>query len=262
MPSDFPAPLSPSPPAASPPAVSPTASPAIGVLMLDTRFPRPPGDIGNPASWPGPVAFARIAGASVPRAVRAGAPDPALLAPFIAEARHLAANGARLIATSCGFLSPFQADLARACPVPLVSSALLLVGLLQAGMPPGRRVGVLTVSAERLGPAHLAGAGAPADTPLAGLPPDASLARTLLEDRERLDPAAAEAEVRQAGRALRAAHPEVAAIVLECTNLPPYAAALRRDLGLPVYGIVDLCLWLLRLLGPGAPDGIQDPAAP
>jgi Asp/Glu/hydantoin racemase len=54
----------------------------------------------------------------------------------------------------------------------------------------------------------------------------------------------------EAGRALVAAHPGIGAIVLECTNMPPYAAALQAELGLPVHDVRSLGLWLQAGLRP------------
>jgi len=216
----------------------------IGVLMLETRFPRPPGDIGNPAGFPFPLRYAVVPRARVGRVVRPGEPDPALLEGFLAAAERLAAEGCAALTTSCGFLAPFQAALAARAGIPVAASALLLVPMLQATLPPGRRVGVLTVDAAALGPAHLAAAGAAPDTPVEGIEREGELARVLLDDLPELDTAAAGADVVAAGERLRARHPEVGAIVLECTNMPPYAAALRRATGLPVQGLPELLAWL------------------
>ena len=64
----------------------------IGVLMLETRFPRIPGDMGNAASWPFPVLYKVVAGASPQRVVRERAAG--LLAPFRDAARELVRLGA------------------------------------------------------------------------------------------------------------------------------------------------------------------------
>ncbi|MFZ9406863.1 MAG: aspartate/glutamate racemase family protein, partial [Burkholderiaceae bacterium] len=90
---------------------------------------------------------------------------------------------------------------------------------------------------------------APAETPLAGLDPDGELARTLFEDRETLDPRRAEADAVDAAMRLTAAHPDLAALVLECTNLPPYRGAIMRATGLPVYDCNTLVRWLWQGLG-------------
>lgn len=209
------------------------AAGCLGLLMLDTRFPRPPGDIGHPASFTIPVRWARVAGASPQRVVREDAAG--LLAPFIASARALVAEGARAIGTGCGFLVLHQAALQAALPVPVWSSALLALPELAALRP-----GVVTADAAALGPAHLAAAGAPADTPVEGLAPGCAFQRTLLEDRPELDAADAEAQVVAAAQRLVARDPAIGAIVLECTNMPPYADAVQRATGRPVHHVLSL----------------------
>ncbi len=214
--------------------------PALGILMLRTSFPRPPGDVGNPATWPGPSLYKVVQPADVAAVVRAGPLPDGLVEAFVAAGRELAAEGADLVTTSCGFLVTAQQALADALPVPVVTSSLLQIPDIEADLPRGRRVGVITIDARRLSPAHLAAAGAPADTPLAGLEEGGELHRVITQDLAVLDPAAAESDVLAAGRALQAAHPDLGAVVLECTNLPPYREALSRALGLPVYDLVTL----------------------
>ena len=107
----------------------------LGVLMLDTRFPRAIGDVGNPKSFAMPVRHRVVAGASPQRVVGEG--DPALLQPFIDAARQLVDDGARAITTSCGFLVLFQQALQTALPVPVWTSSLLKLPELQAPGPGG-----------------------------------------------------------------------------------------------------------------------------
>jgi Asp/Glu/hydantoin racemase len=178
--------------------------------------------------------------ASVAAVVTAGPLPDALVAAFVDAGQALIAEGATLITTSCGFLVAAQAALQAALPVPVVTSSLLQIPEVQAGLPAGRRVGVLTFDARRLTAAHLAAAGAPADTPLAGLEEGGELHRVISRDLAVLDGKAARADALAAGRGLLAAHPQVGALVLECTNLPPYRAALAESLGLPVYDLVTL----------------------
>lgn len=215
----------------------------LGILMLDTRFPRIEGDVGNPASFPFPVIFERLDGIGPADAVWA-APDRGRIHRALERhARRLAAEGAVGIATSCGFLALFQAELAAVSPIPVATSALLLVPQVGRMLPAGKRVGVITASAAGLTAAHLAAAGAAVDTPIAGMSPGGAFAHTFLGDAADLDRDAVEHETLDAGRRLLAAHPDVGALVLECTNLPPFAAALRRALGLPVYDVLDMLRW-------------------
>ena len=207
----------------------------LGILMLDTRFPRIEGDIGNPVSFDFPVIFRTLAGISPADAVAALPDRPRVLTALAANAAALAAQGAIGLSTSCGFLALYQKELERLSPVPVETSALLLIARLA-----GRRVGVITASAANLTPAHLKAVGAPGDTPVEGLPTDGSFAATFLRNGLTLDRDAVEREAVAAGRALLRKHPGIDTVVLECTNLPPYKAALQKALGIPVHDVLDL----------------------
>src|SRR5208282_3753661 len=125
--------------------------------------------------------------------------------------------------------------------VPVATSALMLVPFVQTFLPPGKRVGVITVSAKSLTPHHLKAAGVPLDTPVVGTEGGREFFRVLiLGEKDDLDVGLAEQDILDAGRTLLARHADVGAIVLECTNMPPYAAALQEALGLPVFDIYSL----------------------
>ena len=221
----------------------------LGILMLEARFPRIPGDMGNGATWPFPVLFRVVRGASPERVVLRGAEG--LLQDFVAAATDLVDLGAEAITTNCGFLSLFQRELAAQVKVPVATSALLQVPWVQATLPPGKRVGVVTVSGASLTPRHLEAAGVPLDTPFIGTEKGREFFRVLiLGEKDDMDVAKAEQDIIDAGRSLVAAHPEVGAVVLECTNMPPYAAALRAALGMPVYDIYSMITWLHTGLRP------------
>jgi Asp/Glu/hydantoin racemase len=221
----------------------------LGILMLDARFPRIPGDMGNATTWPFPVLYRVVRGASPERVVLQGARG--LLDDFIAAAQDLVALGAEAITTNCGFLALFQAELAAAVRVPVATSSLMQVPWVQATLPPGKRVGVLTVSKASLTPAHLFAAGVPADTPIIGTEGGREFFRVLITaEKQDLDVALAEQDILTAGRELLAAHRDIGAIVLECTNMPPYAAALQAACGLPVYDIYSMITWFHAGLRP------------
>lgn len=221
-------------PAQQRPGAYPQA-PVLGILMLQTRFPRPTGDIGHPDTFAFPVRRRIVGGATPLRVVRSD--DPSLCLPFIDAARQLVAQGCAAITTSCGFLARWQPELQAAVPVPLWSSALLQLAEAQAA---GRRCGVITIEAASLQPAHFEGVGADPATPVEGITPGSALHRTLLQDLPTLDEADAQAQVLAAAQRLRARHPGLDTLVLECTNLPPYAPALRAATGLQVLDVVTL----------------------
>ncbi|RDJ25277.1 aspartate/glutamate racemase family protein [Bosea caraganae] len=210
----------------------------LGVLMLDTGFRRFPGDIGTPESFSGPVLFERVPQATAKRIV--GIADDGFLTPFIAAGERLVERGATAITTSCGFLIAYQAALAAKLPVPVATSALLLIPTLRQMLPAGKRVGVVTFSSRSLSPAHLAAAGAPADTPIAGLPEGGAFQRAIFEDPGEDSFAIRETEAVAAAKALVAAHADIGALVLECTNLSPHRAAIAAVAGCPAYDLWPL----------------------
>jgi Asp/Glu/hydantoin racemase len=221
---------------------------SLGILMLEARFPRIPGDMGNAATWPFPVLYRVVRGASPERVVLRKAEG--LLQDFLDAARELVALGADGITTNCGFLSLFQRELAAQCRVPVATSSLMQAPLIERLLPPGRRVGILTISRASLTPAHLTAAGVAPDTPIAGTDDAREFSRVILNDELELDVAAAERDLLDAGDALVRAHPEVGAVVLECTNMCPYAAALQAHLGLPVFDMVSFIGWFHAGLAP------------
>lgn len=214
---------------------------AMGILMLEARFPRIPGDMGNALSWPFPVLYRVVRDASPDRVVRRGAEG--LLDAFIAAARDLVADGADGITTNCGFLSLYQPDLAAAVPVPVATSSLMQVATVNRLLSPGRRAGILTISAASLTPLHLERAGVPEGTPVGSTEGGREFTRAILGNEPELDVALARADNVAAARALQAEHPDLGAIVLECTNMVPYAADIRAATGLPVFSIHSFVSW-------------------
>ena len=224
----------------------------IGILSLDTRFPRIRGDAGNPDSYHLPARVRIVPGAGPGAIVQDGRPPQALTQAFIAAARALEAEGAVLLTSTCGFLISAQAEIAAAVRIPVLLSSLTLVPLARA-MTGGRPVGIITASAPALGPAALAAAGIDASgVRIAGLQDCPAFAGTFLADKTAqpmtLDPAAISAATVDAATGLIAATPRIGAIVLECGNLPPYAAAVRQATARPVLTLLDGA----RIMAPSA----------
>ena len=155
-----------------------------------------------------------------------------------------------------GFLSLFQRELAAHVRVPVATSALIQVPWVQATLPPGRRVGVITVSAGSLTPRHLEAAGVPLDTPIVGTEVGREFFRVLIKARSPTwTSTSPPRHHRRRPDAADARHADIGAIVLECTNMPPYAHALREVPGLPVFDIYSLISWFHAGLRPRAFSG-------
>ncbi len=221
----------------------------LGILMLEARFPRILGDMGNGLTWNFPVLFRVVRGASPTRVVEQGAAG--LLDAFIEAARDLVDLGAEGITTNCGFLSLFQRELAEAVRVPVATSSLMQVPWVQATLPSGKRVGVITVNKAGVTPRHLEAAGVPLDVPIEGTEGGREFFRVLIRaEKTDLDVDLARQDILDAAARLTARHPEVGAIVLECTNMPPYAADVAEATGLPVHDIHSMINWFHAGLRP------------
>ena len=214
---------------------------SVGILMLDTHIPRIPGDVGNATTWPFPVHYKIVRGASPERVVLQN--SDGLRDTFIEAALELVADGVDGISTTCGFLSLMQSNLKAAVPVPVAASSLMQVPLIAATLPKGKHVSVLTISAKSLTSEHLQAANADLATPVEGMPPDCEFASKILSNSTAMDIEQCRADLLSAGQALIEKHPQTGAIVLECTNMVPYAADMQRQLGIPIYSIYSFILW-------------------
>lgn len=214
---------------------------AIGILMLETRFPRIYGDMGNAATWPFPVHYRVVRGASPDKVVRGDPKD--LLDVFIEAGRDLIATGADGITTNCGFLALVQDELRAALGVPVATSSLMQVPMVQTLLPQGKKTVVLTISKATLTNAHLIAANVALDTPVYGTDNGRAFTRDILNDAPEIDIDACRQDMLDAADEIMANEPDAGAIVLECTNMVPYAADLRKRTGLPVYSIYSMVEW-------------------
>ena len=220
----------------------------LGILMLDNSFERYCGDMGNPQTWNYPILYRKTPGATTQAITTLH--DETFLAPFLVSAEALIADGADGIVTSCGFLALYQKALAARLPVPVATSALLQIALVDRLLPAGRRTGVLTFDEATLKPPHLEAVGAPPDVPIIGLREGGRFRRALLGDATVDAYEYREAEAIEAARRLVDEHSGIGAIVLECTNLVPHAAAIHAAVNRPVYDVMTLCSWFHSGLQP------------
>lgn len=214
--------------------------PTIGVLCLDTAFTKIPGHIRNPATFSFPVRYQVVSGATPDRVVSQA--DPTLLEPFIAAARDLEAAGVAAITTACGFLVLFQRELAAAVGVPLYASSLIQLPMVARMLRPDQRVGLLVAKKESLTMAHLAAIGGESvPVCVGGMAGRPEFSEVILGgQRVELDVERLRDEVVAEASQLAADHPDLGALVIECTDLVPFASVIAERVGVPVFDIVTL----------------------
>ena len=208
-------------------------SKSMGMMLLEHTPIRLPGAIANPATFAFPVHYKTVPGAWTQNVVGA---DMSIVESYIATAREMERAGAAALTTNCGFTARFQKLVSAAVNVPVAMSSLLLVPLMARLLAPGKKLGLVTYDATALGEVHFNGAGWSAkDMPVAvtGIEGSESWSEMAKPD-PKFTVAMLERDVGAATRKLIAQHPDIAAIVLECSAFPVAAAAVRRATGLPV----------------------------
>ncbi len=207
--------------------------------MLDTVFPRIPGDVGNRNTFSFPVEYKVVVGADPKRVVIDA--DPQLLKPFIQAARSLESGGVKAIATSCGFLAIFHQELVNAVDIPVFTSSLLQVRLAGEIIKKNQRVGILTARSQSLTLKHFIGVGIET-YPLAisGMDKAEEFSAVFIEGKRDIDIDKCRREIVIAAKKMVDSNPDIGAIVLECTNMPPYARAIQEAVGLPVFDVVTM----------------------
>ena len=220
----------------------------IGVICMDTDFTKIPGHIRNTRTFDFPVRYHVVTGATAERVVTQA--DPTLLEPFIRAAQKLEADGVAAVTSACGFLAIFQQDLADSVDVPVYASSLIQLPMVSRMVRRSHKVGVLTANEHALTPRHLAGVGAThVPVHVAGMQDQQEFREVMLEARRPdLDTDRLEREVLGVVERMAGEHADLGALVIECTDLVPFAHAIQARLGLPVFDIVTLTEMVHRSL--------------
>ncbi len=214
----------------------------LGIIILDDVYPGFPGDVRNASAYPFPIQYEIAEGVDIQALVWAEDKSPCL-EPIRRAARKLEKMGCRAIAAECGYFAYFQKEIAGYLDVPVFMSSLLQVPLAQQLIGPDRVVGILVARKERMTQAHLEAV---------GIQPGSNYTITGAEDDDRCpefehlwyepkrtDPPEAyydraEKEFLQVAVDFYHAHPNMGAMVLECTGMQPFARVLQREIDLPI----------------------------
>ena len=224
------------------------AGQSVGILCLDSHYELLHGNVQHAASFPFPVQYEPISCDDLSLLFSG---DPALARLLVEGARRLEGRGADIICGACGSFVFHQDEVRAAVGVPVFLSVMLLAPLLLATLPPGAKLGVICASLPSMNERAFAAAGIPEPARLAIAAMcgrtefDRMLAGAASIDRDRL-----EAETVAAAVELVAGAPETGAILLQCSDLPPFAAAIARATARPVFDMVGLIRFAHAALHP------------
>lgn len=211
----------------------------VGVLCLESKFPKPRGHLRNPMTFNFPVVCRVVEGVDIPRLLFN--PTPELVEPFIEAARQLEKDGVKAITGSCGFLARYQREIAAAVNIPVFMSSLVQIPMVRVMHGADCRVGVLTASSTALTPAHFESVGSNIDhVVIKGMEGYPEFWETIIEGkRNDFDMDKMEREIcRAADEVVR--ENNLDALVLECTDLSAFSNAIQKTVGIPVYDIDSL----------------------
>jgi hypothetical protein len=213
---------------------------AVGILQLDCSLPFIPGDVDNATTYDYPVIYRAIPGLSTASCLR-GAPE--MTEAVVQAARDFETQGVRVISSDCGFMLQFQAAVREAVRIPVALSPMLQLPIIASSLARGRPIGIVTADSANLTPAFLERAGlATPDHPLVirGLQDQPEFRSAVFDEKGTLDAAQVETEVTGVALDMLRAHPDMGAVLLECSMLPPYASAVQQALGVPVFDFVTM----------------------
>jgi hypothetical protein len=230
-------------------------TPLIGILCWEkgcsprglVQLEKLPGNSTNPETFAFPVKYCRIKGANIHTILEK--PCRKVLQSMMDEARKMEAKGIRAITTSCGFNAVFQRELADAVSVPVFTSSLMQIPLVQNMLGNKQAVGVITAKKSALTEKHLQGAGVknPVSIHIEGLEACTEWSKIFTSPDEEIDIPTVENDVVHTARSMMKMA-DIGAFVLECTDLPPFADAIRKATGRPVFDFVTLTNFMYQAI--------------
>ena len=216
---------------------------SVGILYLDNVwYPLVPGNVVNACTYDFPVRMKAVPGLDTPK-LHSG--DPAIFGTLLEAAKALEQEGVRAISAACGFFGHFHTQLAEAMDLPVALSSLVQVPWILTTLKRGQKIGVLTANASAISPGLLKSCCIqdPGRLVIRDLRHEPHFS-AIMEDRGSFDNAGVRREVVNAAAELQREYPEIGAFLLECSDTPPYAYAVQRQTGLPVFDFITMIRWL------------------
>ena len=220
------------------------AGAAIGILVLDLWYPYLPGNVANASTYQYPVQFKVLKGSTIPQIMSA---DPILLDMIVEGGRELIQQGARAIIGACGYFANYQQRASEILDMPVYLSSVLQVPIIRRGLRGDQKVGIICAVGKSLTLSLLKQCGvqdASQVVIVGAIEQDTPEFRNIHDCTGQFNSAKIEKEIVDIATNLVKQHPEVGAILLECSDMPPYAWAVQNAVQLPVFDFISLINWV------------------
>lgn len=215
----------------------------LGILMLDTQFPRILGDAGNPDTYAIDVVIHIVENVGSLDVVNDQQMPPKILQQFIDAARSLEQEGVSAITSTCGFLFKEQDSISAAVDIPVMVSPLSLYSDIKSSI--GRKkVAILTASeTDLITLLHSSDDIEIDEVEIIGMEKCAAFSEAILRDKQDQLKDLRSDEIEEFIKSnlieRLSDRNDIGAILIECGNLPPYISAIKTVIDLPVYSILD-----------------------
>ncbi|OCA80761.1 aspartate/glutamate racemase family protein [Bacillus sp. FJAT-27986] len=215
---------------------------SVGILYLDEdSYPVIPGNVANYSTFPFPVHYKLVPGCTGQRLLNN---DRTLEKGIIDAAMQLQSEGAKVISSACGFFGNFHKQIANALEIPVYLSSLVQLSMIQVGLKPGQKIGILTAYEKGLTDSLLKTCGVTNRSNLIiGDLSQGEEFSSISNGAGTFNNEKLRDEVVKKAIEIKEKHPEVGAILLECSDLPPYAFDIQQAVQLPVYDFITLINW-------------------
>ena len=215
---------------------------AIGIIELDCSIPFVPGNVSNASTFNFPVLYKVIKGATIPRMLNA---DPSLLDGIVEVGKKLEKQGVRAIVGNCGYFGHFQREAAIRLNVPTFLSSVLQAPIIIRSLKPDQKLGIICGSAPHLTPSLLNQCGVDDLSRVAIIGGEnCSEFQNIGKVTGHLNSYKIEQEIVGLAKQLVSDNPDIGAILLECTDMPPYAWTIQNAVRLPVFDYITMINWI------------------
>ncbi|MGL6200798.1 MAG: aspartate/glutamate racemase family protein [Lachnospiraceae bacterium] len=217
---------------------------SVGIVYIEQiNYPLIPGNVVNAYTYDFPVRMRAVKNLTNTRLFNA---DPAIVDDIIEAAKSMVENeGVRAICSACGFFGNYHKQVVAALDVPVAMSSLVQVPLIQALLKPNKKIGILTANGAAMTQNLLNNCGITKTDNL--VIKDALQTKefaAVVDMRGHFDNEIARNEIVTLARQMVEENPEIGAILLECSDMPPYASSIQEAVKLPVFDFITLIKWL------------------